>query len=143
VVQVTRTFTVSKAADFVVGYLADFSHAERWDPGTVSCQRQDSGPVRVGSTWRNVSEFLGRQTVLNYRLESLQPGHIVLVGSNKTATSTDDITVQDTPAGSEVTYQATIELHGLAKLGAPVVAAAMQRLGDKTAAQIQETFAHL
>jgi carbon monoxide dehydrogenase subunit G len=143
VVQVTRTFTVSRNADFVVGYLADFSHAEQWDPGTVSCQRQDSGPVKVGSTWRNVSEFLGRKTELSYRLESLQPGHIVLVGSNKTATSTDDITVRDAPDGSEVTYQATIELRGLAKLGAPVVAAAMQRLGDKTAAQMQETIAHL
>jgi carbon monoxide dehydrogenase subunit G len=109
----------------------------------LSWQCGAPGPVKVGSTWRNVSEFLGRETELNYRLEALQPGHIVLVGSNKTATSTDDITVRDAPDGSEVTYQATIELRGLAKLGAPVVAAAMQRLGDKTAAQVQETIAHL
>jgi carbon monoxide dehydrogenase subunit G len=143
VVQVTRTFTVTRDADTVTSYLADFSNATAWDPGTVSCERQDSGPVKVGSTWRNVSEFLGRKTELNYRLETLAPGHIVLVGSNKTATSTDDITVRATPPGSEVTYQATIELRGLAKLGAPVVAAAMQRLGDRTAAQIQETIAHI
>jgi hypothetical protein len=134
---------MSRNADFVVSYLADFSYAEQWDPGTVSCQRQDSGPVKVGSTWRNVPEFLGRRTELNYRLEALQPGHLILVGSNKTATSTDDITVRDTAGGREVTYQATIELRGLAKLGAPVVAAAMQRLGDRTAAQMQETIAHL
>jgi len=144
VVSVTRTFTVDKPADVVVSYLADFSNAVDWDPGTQSCERQDTGPVQVGSTWRNVSKFLGRETVLHYRLEALQPGHVTLIGSNKTATSTDDITVQDTPPnGSEVTYQAGVELHGLARLGEPVVKAALERLGNATATQIQQAIAGL
>ena len=89
-------------------------------------------------------EIPGRETVLDYRLEALQPGHITLIGSNKTAASTDDITVRDaSPNGSEVTYQASIELHGLAKLGEPVVKAAMERLGDATATQIQQAVAVL
>ena len=101
-IRVTRTFIVDKPVDVVVGYLADFSNAVDWDPGTQSCERQDSGPVQVGSTWRNVSKFLGRETVLDYRLEALQPGHITLIGSNKTAASTDDITVRDaSPSGRE------------------------------------------
>jgi len=87
VIRVTRTFIVDKPVDVVVGYLADFSNAVDWDPGTQSCERRDSGPVHVGSTWRNVSKFLGRETVLDYRLEALQSGHITLIGSNKTATS--------------------------------------------------------
>lgn len=143
-VRVTRTFTVDKPAEVVVNYLADFSNAVHWDPGTVSCEREDTGPVKVGSTWRNVSKFLGRETALSYRLAGLQPGHITLVGTNKTATSTDDITVRDvTPAGSEVTYRANIELHGLARLGAPVVRAALDRLGDQTASKIQQEVARL
>jgi len=144
VIRVTRTFTVDKPIDVVVGYLADFSNAVDWDPGTQSCERQDTGPVQVGSTWRNVSKFLGRETVLNYRLEALQPGHITLVGSNKTATSTDDITIRDaSPSGSEITYRARIELHGLARLGEPVVKAAMERMGDATATHIQQAVAVL
>lgn len=143
-IRVTRTFTVDKPIDVVVGYLADFSNAVDWDPGTQSCERQDTGPVQVGSTWRNVSKFLGRETVLNYRLEALQPGHITLVGSNKTATSTDDITIRDaSPSGSEITYRARIELHGLARLGEPVVKAAMERMGDATATHIQQAVAVL
>jgi carbon monoxide dehydrogenase subunit G len=144
VMSVTRTFTVDKPADAVVSYLADFGNAVDWDPGTQSCVRQDTGPIRVGSTWRNVSKFLGRETVLNYRLELLQPGHITLIGSNKTATSTDDITVRDVPQNSsEITYHAQIELHGLARLGGPVVKAAMERLGDAVVNQMQETVAAL
>ena len=141
-ITVTRVFTVDKPADVVVGYLADFGNAVDWDPGTQSCERQDSGPVQVGSTWRNVSKFLGRQTVLVYRLEALQPRHITLVGSNKTATSTDDITVRDAhPSGSEITYRARIELRGLARLGEPIVNAAMRRVADATVAQIQRAIA--
>jgi len=144
VVRVTRTFTVDKPADVVVGYLADFSNAVHWDPGTQSCEREDTGPVKVGSTWRNVSRFLGRETVLHYRLDTLRPGRITLVGNSKTATSTDDITVRETaPQGSEVTYQADIELRGLARLGAPVVRAALERLGDETASKIQQEVARL
>lgn len=143
-IRVTRTFIVDKPVDVVVGYLADFSNAVDWDPGTQSCERRDSGPVHVGSTWRNVSKFLGRETVLDYRLEALQSGHITLIGSNKTATSTDDITVRDaSPNDSEITYRASIELHGLARLGEPVVKAAMERLGDATATQIQQAVAVL
>lgn len=143
-IRVTRTFTVDKPVDEVVGYLADFSNAVDWDPGTQSCERQDAGPVHVGSTWRNVSKFLGRETVLNYRLEALRPGHITLIGSNKTATSTDDITVRDaSPDGSEVTYRASIKLNGLARLGEPVAKAAMERLGDAVVTQMQQAVAAL
>jgi carbon monoxide dehydrogenase subunit G len=145
VVQVSRTFTVDKPAEFVVDYLADFGHAEAWDPGTQSCTRTDgSGPVTVGATWHNVSKVLGRETELTYRLEKLEPGHVVLVGRNDTATSTDDITVvAKGEATSEITYTADIELHGAAKLAAPVMKVEMERLGSKTEQQLKDVFATL
>jgi carbon monoxide dehydrogenase subunit G len=141
---VTRTFIVDKPADVVVGYLADFGNAVDWDPGTQSCERQDTGPVHVGSTWRNVSKFLGRETVLDYRLETLQPDRVTLIGHNKTATSTDDISVKGASSNaSEISYRARIELRGLARLGEPLVKAAMERVGDATAVQMQQAIAAL
>ncbi len=136
-VHVSRTFTVDASAEAVTAYLADFGHAEQWDPGTRSCTRVGTGPVEVGATWHNVSKVLGRETELEYRLEQLDPGHIVLVGRNKTATSTDDITVRADGERSEVTYDATVELHGLAKLGAPIMQVEFNRLGDLTVTGIQ------
>jgi carbon monoxide dehydrogenase subunit G len=140
VVHVSRTFTVDAPAEAVTAYLADFGHAEQWDPGTQSCTRNGSGPVEVGATWHNVSKVLGRETELEYRLEELEPGHIVLVGRNKTATSTDDITVRPDGERSEVTYDATVELHGMAKLGAPIMQVEFNRLGDLTVTGIQKAF---
>lgn len=142
-VNVTRTFTVDRPVDVVVGYLADFGHAEQWDPGTQSCTRLDSGPIQVGATWRNVSKVLGRETELTYRLERLEPGHVTFVGTNKTATSTDDITVAAAGAGSEVTYHASIEFNGLAKLAVPVMKLEFERLGAETVNGITEAVAKL
>jgi carbon monoxide dehydrogenase subunit G len=110
-VHVSRTFTVGKPVETVVAYLADFANATQWDPGTIRCTPTSPGPVQVGSTWANVSKVLGRETELAYRLERLDADRVTLVGTNKTATSTDDITVRPTPGGAEVTYSATIDLH--------------------------------
>jgi carbon monoxide dehydrogenase subunit G len=129
-VQVKRTFTVGKPADVVADYLKDFARAEEWDPGTVTCTRIDDGPVAVGARWRNVSEFRGKETELTYQLTRMEPGHLVFVGENKTATSTDDLTLTPAPEGTSITYQATIVFHGLAKLADPFLKREFEKLGD-------------
>jgi carbon monoxide dehydrogenase subunit G len=151
-VHVTRTFPVDRPADVVLTYLADFAHAVDWDPGTVSCVRTDApdgGPVGVGATWRNTSKILGATSELDYRLDRLEPGRVVLVGRHTkgTADSVDDITVRPDPGGdpgrSEVTYDATITFHGVAKLAAPVMQLEFEKLGNQTREGIQKAVAAL
>lgn len=138
-VHVVRTFTVTTPPQQALAYLADFGNAEAWDPGTRSCVRTDSGPVAVGSTWHNTSKILGIETELDHRLERLDATGLQLTGKNKTATATDVITVVPAPdgRGSEVTYDATVELHGAAKLGAPLMQTEFEKLGDQTVEGIQ------
>lgn len=135
-VSVKRTFTVSKPIDQVVEYLKDFGHAEAWDPGTRSCTPAGAGSVQVGSTWRNVSVFRGKETELTYRLVRLESDRLVFEGNNKTATSTDDLTFSVVPGGTSVSYQANIEFHGIIKLFGWVVQGEFNKLGDQTAAQM-------
>lgn len=128
----SRTFSVEPEPAVVLDYLKDFSHAEQWDPGTVSCSRNDEGPVRVGSTWHNVSKIAGVSTELTYTLEELEDDHLVIVGRNETATSTDTITVVPDPdgGGSQVTYEAVIEMKGAAKLSDPAVKLVFEKIGN-------------
>jgi carbon monoxide dehydrogenase subunit G len=147
-VHVTRTFTVDRPVDVVVAYLADFGNAAEWDPGTAQCTRTDSGAVKVGATWRNTQKVLGMTSELDYRLDRLDPGHVVFVGHNEKASveSTDDITVRPhaaDPGRSEVTYDATITFRGLAKLGAPVMQLEFEKLGNQVADGIRQAVAGL
>jgi carbon monoxide dehydrogenase subunit G len=133
-VDVERTFTVASTPEGVVEYLRDFSRAEQWDPGTVTCTRLDDGPVEVGSRWHNVSTFLGRKTELVYELTRADAHRLQFVGRNDTATSTDDISITAGPAPgtTRIGYHAHVEFNGLARLGAPVAKLALEKLGTDT-----------
>ena len=135
-ITVSRTFTVAAEPAAVIDYLKDFSHAVEWDPGTQSCTRNDDGPIQVGASWHNVSKILGLKTELTYTLERLEPDTIVLVGRNDTATSTDTITVRAAASGSELTYQAELEMHGVAKLTTPVMKLEFEKLANETEKQL-------
>ena len=137
-VHVQRTFTVDRPVDLVVDYLKDFANAEAWDPGTERCERAGSvaDPVVVGTKWHNVSKVRGKETELSYRLDRLERARLTFVGTNKTATSTDDITFHEAGAGTRITYDSNIVFHGLAKLADPLMRREFERLGDETVEQM-------
>ena len=130
-VDVSRTLTARVSLPAAVAYLKDFAHAEEWDPGTVSCVQSTDGPVGIGTEWRNVSEFRGRETTLTYRLERAEERALRFVGRNKTATSTDDLTFEESGDTTTVTYTAHVVFHGLAKLADPFMKKEFDRLGDE------------
>lgn len=142
-INVERTFEVDKPVTQVVDYLKDFANATEWDPGTKSCVQESTGPVAVGTTWHNVSEIKGRETELTYELVRLEAAHLTFVGKNKTATSTDDITVAEADGGARIIYQARIEFHGIAKIAGPFLQGEFEKLGDETQDSIKAAVARL
>jgi carbon monoxide dehydrogenase subunit G len=133
---VSRKFNVSPPPGVVVDYLKDFGNAEQWDPGTRSCERVDSGPVAEGAYWHNVSKIFGVTAELTYKLEELTDRKLVFVGENQSSTSVDKITVDAAGDGSEITYEAELEMHGLAKLLNPVMKLAFEKLAGDTEKQL-------
>jgi len=140
VVEVTRTFTVAAAPHEVVDYLKDFGNATEWDPGTRSCDRLGAGPIEVGARWRNVSKIGGVETELTYELTRLEPGRVVFSGRNATATTTAAIGVAAAGSGSTLTYHATIEFQGVAKLGAPIAKVVFEKVGADTEESLTRVF---
>lgn len=139
----SRTFTVKPTPDVVVDYLADFTHAEEWDPGTESCTRLDSGPIQVGSRFHNESKIAGVSTELVYELVTLDADKVVLRGENDSATSTDTITVTPQDGGSEITYEAVIEAKGVGKLAEPLMKLVFERIGSETEEKMTEVLDRL
>ena len=132
-VNVQRSFTVRPPVDVVVDYLKDFSRAAAWDPGTVRCTRVGADtPVEVGATWDNVSKIRGKETELSYRLARLEPARLTFIGTNKTATSNDDITFEPDGDGTRITYDSNIVFNGIFKLADLFMKREFERLGDET-----------
>ena len=133
-VHVERSFEVLPSVEEVVGYLKDFAHAEAWDPGTVHCTREGAdGPVQVGTTWHNVSKVRGKETKLSYRLERFESNRLTFVGTNKTATSNDDMTFEPVAnGGTRITYKSDITFNGIFRLADPFMRKEFEGLGDQT-----------
>lgn len=141
-VHVNRTFPVSVDPATAFAYLKDFTHAEAWDPGTVSCTREGAAaddPVEVGARWHNTSKFLGRETELEYTLEAVTEETLRFVGRNKSATSIDEITVRPDGTGTSITYDANVTFNGLAKLADPVAGVMFEKLAKETVEQMTAT----
>lgn len=129
---VSRTFTTTATPDAAYRYLADFTHAEEWDPGTQTCE-QTSGDGGVGTTYRNVSTFLGREVEITYTAAELAPPtRVHLRGTNEQFEGHDIFEIRAVGRGAGVTYRADMSFSGLAKLASPVVAAYLPILARKT-----------
>jgi carbon monoxide dehydrogenase subunit G len=135
-VAVQRVMRTRTSPEAVVEYLADFAHTESWDPGTKSCTRIDDGPAGE-PRWRNVSVFRGNETELTYTLVTRTPERLVFRGENKTVTSTDDLSFTALPeGGTEITYLADLDFHGIVKLAGPFLKGEFEKLGDEVAQKL-------
>jgi carbon monoxide dehydrogenase subunit G len=129
-----RTIVVDKPLGAVFDYLSDFTTTTEWDPGTVNTRRRH-GDGAVGTTYENVSKFLGRKTSLTYVVEELLDQQLIqLRGENKTVTAVDRMTFRTVPQGTEVTYTARFTFKGAARLVKPLLKPALERLANKAAA---------
>jgi hypothetical protein len=127
-----RTFTVTPPVPVVLEYLKDFSHTEQWDPGTEACRREDSGPIVVGSRWHNVSKVAGHRSELMFTLHTLEADHLVFVGENSSAVSTDDIRLTAVPGGgTQLRYHSHVEFHGMARAVGTLLGPTFEHLGDQ------------
>ncbi len=135
-VHVTRQFPVDVEQAVAVEYLQDFGNATDWDPGSVSNERLDDGPIQVGSAWTNTSKLILIETELRYELTQLRHDGVVFTGTNKTATSIDTIDVIADDHGVRITYDSHVTFNGKAKYADPLMHLIFLKLAGETVAGI-------
>lgn len=130
--------TTGRSPDDAFEYMASFQNVAEWDPGVVEAERVGSGQLGVGSRFRVVVSSAGRKLPLEYKVTQFEPPHLVLL-SAETATlrSVDRITVEPTPDGATVNYDANLELLGLLRIFNPALALVFNRIGDRAAAGLR------
>ena len=97
-----------------------------------------SGDGGVGTTYRNVSSFLGRTVELTYEATEVDaPRHVHLHGTGPSFEGDDIFEVAPATGGSRVVYTARMEFSGLSRLAAPLVQAYLPLLASKTIDQLR------
>ena len=141
--RIERTVVVDVPVRRAFDYLADFTTTTEWDPGTMTTVRCE-GDGGVGTSYRNTSTFLGRETSLVYVVEELVTDErIRLRGENRTVISVDTMAFRPTDAGTEVTYTADFTFKGVSRLLAPLLKPALKRLGNEAESGLRAALTRL
>jgi len=126
-------------AEEVFKRVSDFSTTQKWDPGVVEAEKLTSGGVDIGSRFRVVARFMGRNSELVYEVTEFEPGRrVVLRGENATVLSVDEIIVESEANGSRVVYSADLTLKGPLKLADPLLGLAFDGIAKKALAGLED-----
>ena len=119
-------------------FIADFANAMHWDPGTVTSERIDDGPVGLGARYRLGVRLGGRVAPMEYRISTFQPPHrVVLVGEGSGVSAVDEIRFEPSGSGTRIDYTADIRLGGVLRLVQPFLGRAFAKLGRDALAGMQ------
>ncbi|MCB0907014.1 MAG: SRPBCC family protein [Nocardioidaceae bacterium] len=140
---IERSVAVQQPVEKVWEFLSDFTTTEAWDPGTVSCERV-SGDGGVGTVYRNVSRFMGREVEIEYTAVEVVPGREFRLHGRTDAMEMED-TIRFHAEGdrTRVDYIARFEPQGLTKLVTPLMAPFFKKLGDDAAESLERTLSRL
>lgn len=134
---IDRTITVEGDQQTVWEYLSDFTTTEEWDPPTQTTERV-SGDGAVGTTYRNVSKLLGKETEVLYRVVAHEaPRRLELEGDAGSVQLHDTIEIEQHGEQVRVRYRAEFHPQGAAKLAAPLLPLGLKKLGDDAAGQLE------
>jgi hypothetical protein len=109
-------------------YVSDLTHFADWDPGIASSDQVAGDGPGVGAEY----DVEASGSTLRYVVEVYDSPHRVRAkGRNRWLTSIDTITVTPDGDGSIVSYDADLQLHGLLRIGDPLLAVSFKRMGDR------------
>jgi dehydrogenase/reductase SDR family member 12 len=135
----TTTIRTALAPAEAFAYMADFSNARFWDPSVSQAQREDDGPVGLGSAFSLVARFAGRNVPLTYTIVAFEPPVRVVLEARRGFVSRDTIDVEAVAAGgSAVHYDALLSFSGIGRLFDPLMQRIFDRVGARAAAGIEE-----
>lgn len=103
-------------------FIADFGNAMHWDPGVATSKRIGDAPTGLGSR-SDLGVRMGSRVVpMEYRVTAFErPSRVVLEGTGKGVTATDEIRFTPSATGTTIDYIADIRLGGLLGIIQPLL----------------------
>lgn len=128
--QVSHSVAISRPADTVFQYVIDVPKHTEWRPSLDAIRDFSGQPVAVGSTWVEVSKFMGRDMTVNFTVTTLEDGRQANIKMDGGSVSGDMVWAvsPDTDESSTFTLSFDGEVTGwLGRLGTGLI----RRQADK------------
>jgi uncharacterized protein YndB with AHSA1/START domain len=138
-VDVETEVTIDRGRAEVAAYATDPENAPEWYANIERAELETPRPLAVGSRMRFAARFMGRRLVYTYRVDELVPNERLVMRTDEgpfpmeTTYSWTDLG----PAATRMTLRNRGEPAGFAKVGTPLMEAAMRRANRKDLIQLK------
>lgn len=131
-VDVTTETVIDRPVSVVAPYVADPTNAPEWYVNIESVDWKTTPPLKVGSEVAFVARFLGRRLAYTYEIVEYAPNErLVMRTAEGPFPMETTYTWKAEGGGTRMTLRNRGEPSGFAKVGAPMMAAAMRRANRK------------
>ena len=121
-----------------LAFLADMRNAQSWDPSISSVTRLDDGEIRLGSAFRVILSFSGRNLDLTYHVtEWRDQESVTLRAESPLFISEDIVRISDEGGLVTVNYEATLTGRGWALALDPFFHLSINHFGKQAAPHLR------
>lgn len=137
--QVEVTVTIARPPQEVFAFISDFEKNSLWQQGVERAWFTSEGPLGVGTTYTQLSKFLGRDIEFHFDVIGYEPG-LRIEFESRSGTFPVHIVreVEPVPEGSRVHAVITGEAGGIFRLAAPLLDRMTQRQIEGDYARLKE-----
>ena len=127
-VDVSTRIVIARPREQVAAYAVDPDNATAWYRNIEAAEWRSEPPLRAGSRIAFRARFLGRTLEYTYEVREHVPGErFVMSTAQGPFPMETTFAWEDAPEGTEMTLRNRGEPAGFARVGAPVMARAMER----------------
>jgi uncharacterized protein YndB with AHSA1/START domain len=137
-VDVVTEIEIARPRPEVAAYATDPDNATTWYANIERAEWRSEPPLREGSRVAFVARFLGRTLAYTYEIRELVPGERLVMATAEGPFPMETTYIwEDAPGGTRMTLRNRGQPRGFAKLGAPMLAAAMRRANRTDLARLR------
>ena len=119
--KIESSIVIKRPTEEVFAVMSNAENNLKWQSGTIEAKKTSDGPIGVGTTWRRVSQFLGKRIESESEITEYELNQKYTEKSKLPLPVEGQVTFERVEDGTRINLKAEVEIGGFFKLAEPLV----------------------